>query len=335
MKPTASKNRELIAQYPFLSTIMKARMEPFGGEEGCQVDDLTIAVQKADGDLMWRQVHNTGLGDNSCFFSSAGKRKGQLGRQGEYLFAVDANNRVINLVEWPRNDEERRDRGEVYAWSALWRTEGKANDGSNMYSNPLWSETKYLVWVTVETWHKDTGDHDAEIQSRFGKLCDRSLEITIFAEPAEGFEKLQDNSPLLNHLCLDSKVTMRAVFDRNYDIITICGRLDELCTMFQDEVYFNGMKDVLDKGNVRGASGQFGPVKVLCAEMCGYDRVMLEDSNCFVTYQLRPDAKHMYVLGMRGTLPNIRRITKTVIKMWNGDSKNREVFGPDKKVSVM
>ena len=139
----------------------------------------------------------------------------------------------------------------------------------------------------------------------------------------------------MNHLELDTRVFTRAVFEHNYDIIVIDGRLAELCTLFQDEVFFNGMKDIIDKSGVRGASGQFGHVKVLCAEMCGYDRVMLEGADCWVSYQLRPESNTMYVLGMGGTLPNIRHLTKTVVKMWNGDPKNREAFKPDKKVCVI
>jgi hypothetical protein len=92
--------------------------------------------------------------------------------------------------------------------------------------------------------------------------------------------------------------------------------LYEVCVTFQEEIDFNGMKDVLDNGEFRGASGQFDAVKVLCAEMCGYDRVMLEDNSSYVTFQLRPGSKHMYVLGQQGTLPQIRNLVRTVVRIW-------------------
>ncbi len=113
------------------------------------------------------------------------------------------------------------------------------------------------------------------------------------------------------------------------------GMLYEMCITFQDEVYFDGMKAVLDDGEFRGASGQFGSVKVLCAEMCGYDRVMLEDANSYVTFQLRPGSKHMYVLGQQGTLPQIRNLVRTVVRMWREKPELRAAFKSDKKVSVI
>jgi hypothetical protein len=111
--------------------------------------------------------------------------------------------------------------------------------------------------------------------------------------------------------------------------------LYEMCITFQDEVYFNGMKAILDGSKYRGASGQFGSVKVLAAEMCGYDRVMLEDAVSYVTFQLRPDSEHMYVLGQQGTLPQIRNLVRTVVRMWNRRPELREAFKPDENVSVM
>lgn len=336
MKPNASKNRELVAQFPFLAEILRTQIEPLGGKDGLQMDNLTIKVQKADGDLMWRRARNTGLGDNSMFFCLSGKHKNHVGRSGEYVFAISRDNRVINRVNWPRNDNESENYGDVHAWNVLWRNKEKSASGSNVFSDPFGGEVKYMVWVRVETWHSDTHDTNSrKVGARFGELIDRSIEITIYGEPEGGFYKLLNESPLMNHLHLDTRVFTKALFEHNYHIIVIDGRLAELCTLFQDEVFFNGMKDIIDKGGVRGASGQLGYVKILCARMIGYDRVMLEGPDCWVTYQLRPESNTMYVQGMGGTLPSIRQLTKTVVKMWNGDPKNRDAFKPDKKVCVI
>lgn len=331
MKANASKNRDLIKQYPFLNEILSARMEPFDGARGTSVDDLTIKVEKADGDLMFRRADNVGLGDSSCIFQMKGNRKDQVMRRGEYIFAVDADNRVINRVDWPRNDEARRKSGEIYAWTVLWATKDPSRE---MYSNPIWGKVKSLVWVTVEAWHTDTRNDDAP-GGRFGEFRDRSLHITIYGEPEEGFEKLQENSNVYENLALDSRLMTRGVIDKNHDIVSMGGMLYEMCITFQDEVYFNGMKAILDAGEFRGASGQFGSVKVLAAEMCGYDRVMLEDAVSYVSFQLRPGSKHMYTLGQQGTLPQIRNLVRTVVRMWREKPELRAAFKPDKNVSVM
>lgn len=335
MNPNASKNRDLIRQYPFLPAIINDDLEPFGSPLSNMVNDLTICVEKADGDLMFRRADNVGLGDSSCIFQLKGKRQDQVMRRGEYLFAIDGEGKIVNRVNWPRNDEEKRKiDGEIYGWTALWTGRVTFANNKEGYSNPIWDKVKYLVWVTVEAWHVDTKNDDVP-GGRFGEFKDRSIHITIYGAPDQGFEELQKESSVYSNLSLDSRLMTRGVIDKDHDIVSIGGMLHEMCITFQDEVYFNGMKDVLDGGKFRGASGQFGSVKVLCAEMCGYDRVMLEDSASYVTFQLRPDSKHMYVLGQQGTLPQIRNLVRTVVRMWREKPELRAAFKTDENVSVM
>jgi len=330
MNPSATKNRGLIEQYSFVSGILADRMAPCDGQGGTSIDDLTIRVEKADGDLMFRRADNVGLGDSSFIFRLKGDRKDQVMRRGEYLFAIDGEGKIVNRVNWPRNDEKRRTTGEIYGWSALFST--KHDDGS--YWNPIWDKVKYLVWVTVDVWYSDTKNDDAP-GGRFGKFHDRSICMTIYGEPEQGFKKLYEGSSVYENLFLDTQLMTRGVVERNYDIISMGGMLYEMCITFQDEVYFNGMKGVLDNGEFRGASGQFGAVKVLCAEMCGYDRVTLEDAVSYITFQLRPGSKRMYVLGQQGTLPQIRDLVKTVVRMWNESHELYAAFKPDKDISVI
>ena len=336
MKPTASKNRELLKQYPFVERIITSRMEPFDGQHGVKIDDLIIRVEKADGDLMYRRADNVGLGDSSCIFQFKGNRKDQVMRRGEYAFAVSADGQILNHLNFPRNDEERRQNlDETYAWMVLWKSKQLNASGTGyLRSNPVWEEARYIVWVTVEAWHIDTKNDDVT-GSRFGEFRDRAVHVRIYTVPDEGFEELQTNSNVYENLWLDSRVVTRGVLDKNHDIVSIGGMLYEMCITFQDEVYFNGMKEIMDGGKYRGASGQFGSVKVLATEMCGYDRVMLEDAVSYVTFQLRPGSKHMYVLGQQGTLPQIRNLVRTAVRLWNQKPELREAFKTDQNVSVM
>ncbi|MBP5993713.1 MAG: hypothetical protein KA731_02275 [Candidatus Moranbacteria bacterium] len=333
MNPNAPKNREFIKRYPFLSAIINSDMEP--SPIFSPVNDLTIHVKKADGDLMFRQAHNVGLaGDSSCIFQLTDKRKGQVMRRGEYLFAVDSKMNIINRVDWPRNDEERKVTGEIYGRKVFWSKKTSFTNGSPCYTDPIFDTTEYLVWLTVEAWHADTEDNGG-LGSRFGKFIDRSVDITIYRKPEQGFRELEEESSVYSNLSLDTRLMMRGALEKNPDILIMSGMLYEMCIFFQDEVYFNGMKAILDEGTFRGASGQFGPVKVLCAEMCGYDRIMLEDATSYVTFQLRPGSKHLYVLGQQGTLPRIRNLVRTVVKMWGENPASRAAFKPDENVSVL
>jgi hypothetical protein len=336
MKQNAEKNKKLIKQYPFVANILLARMEPYDGLCGISVNDLSICVKKADGDLMFRRANNIGLGDKSFAFQVEGGRKDQIMRRGEYAFSIDKKGKIINRLNFPRNDEERRKSlDEVYAWWVLCQSkELNASGTGYLHFGCLWKQAKYIVWVTIEAWHVDT-ENDDQSESRFGQFRDRAVHITIYGEPNEGFEKLHENANVYENLRLDTRVMTRGVLNKDHDIINIDGMLYEMCILFQDEVYFNGMKTILDGGKFRGASGQFGSAKVLCAELCGYDRVMIEDNASYVTFQLRPDSKHMYVLGQQGTLPQIRNLVRTVVRMWREKPELREAFKPDKNVSVI
>lgn len=326
MRPNARKNSDLIAQYHFIYEILhQYRLEPFG-RDAFGVDDLTIKVEKADGDLLYRVGDNVGLENNGCLLGTKGSHDSLVGKQGEYLFAVDGDYQIINRVVWPRGRDAARGKPTIYGLHALW----SVNLGDGMLSGYIGEKTKFLVWVTVQAWHQGTGN----IENPFGKFCSRSVHVTVYGEPDEGFEKLREHSSVYENLFLNSSTLMRGVLDKDFDIITMGGQLAELCQFFQDEVYFNGMKDILDQGKFRGASGQFGAVNVMVAEMCGYDRVMLQDNRCWVSFQLRPEAKTMYVLGCGGTLPQIRCLTRSAIETWRSQD-NRAGFKSDKNVSVM
>jgi len=307
-------------------------MEPLHGndDDDCAIDDLSIHVETADGTLMFRRAENVGLRENSCIFFLDGKRKGQVMKQGEYLFAVDANGKILNRLDWPRNEHDRRNqKGEVYGYHVFWKSRYQSH-----FEEPLFDETKYLVWIKIQCWHKDSKD-DSAPPYRFGEFKDRLVDITIYQKPEGGFDKLKQDSNFAEHLYLDEKLIIRAALERNIDILILESRLTELCRLFQDDVYQNGMKEILDQGNVRGASGRFGNVEVLCAEMCGYDRVVLEDKNCWISFQLRPGSSNLYVLGMGGTLPQLRNVIKTVVKVWSSDPKSRSEFKPNKELSVL
>jgi|GEM_PF-1237182 len=321
------KNQQLMRQFPFLEKVLLQPMEPSDLDT---IKNLSIKVERADGNLMFKRADNVGIdGSGAMIFSMTNNHKNHVAKKGEYLFAIDDSDFIINRVDWPKGRNERRKNGETYGHFIFWM---KNDPVRKTLSFPIHNDVKYLVWVSVEMWYADTkSDNFVE---RFGKPLSRDIWITIYRKPEEGFLKLEENSSLVENLQLDSDTLMRAVFEKNQDILVIGGRLDELCKQFQDEVYFNGMKEIFNAGKFRGASGKFGSVEVLCAEMCGYDRIMLQDSMSWVSFQLRPGQENLYVLGECGTLPQIRNLVNTVMKAWQKE-ENRALFVSNKEVGVM
>lgn len=317
------KIQKLIKQFPFVTDILSAKMEPTDGQGKSRVDDLTIRVQKADGDLMWRRANNIGIGDDSSIFNPSGNRRGQVMRRGEYLFAINNSGKIINRVDWPRNIEERRATGEIYGQSALWSRRDIIRKGETCYSNPIWGETEYLVWATVEAWHENSKNPDAP-NGVFGKFHDRSVYITIYGKPIEGFEKLEKESDMFTNLSLDEDTILFGIVEKNENIIRMVGMLDEMCITFQDEVYLNGMQRMLDgKGYWRMLDKQ-GNVIITCTGPYSSKYITLRDSASMVKFVQHRGSDRLYLQGQWGTLPQIRNLVRTVVRMWQNQELHVE-----------
>ena len=321
MRVDAKKNQKLIAQFPFLERIISAQIEPLDDRRGTRVDDLNIKVQIADGDLLYRQADNVGLhGMDSVLFAEKGEKDFELGRSGECLFLIDHLGVIMDRVDWSIHDVNHPPR---YANSALWSHQG--NSRHNLI--------QFLVWVTVYNWHEDLRLGDT-FRERFGVLRRREMHITIYKAPKDGFLELDEKSSVFENLYLTMNKIYHGIHIKDESLQRIAGRLDELCRLFQDAVFFRGMRAVLQEGQCRGASGQMDSVKVLCAEMCGYERVMLEDDVAWVSFQARSETSGLYTLGLGGTLPQIRNLVMNTILFWNCKPELRDQFQPDPNISV-
>lgn len=323
MKINSRKNLKLIKQYPFVSDILSTEMEPHGElREGIQttsgfktmVDDLTIRVEKADGDLMMRYGCNIGFNDGTFAL-----QRGKAMRYGEYVFAIDKHNQIINRLNFPLTTKERREATKrIYAKQVLWESKDfNVNNTSNTHSNCLWNKTKYIIWVTVKTCH----DHTKDERRPFGAFQNRSINITIYSEPDQGFEKIYRESNVWLNLYLCDWIEIPFAEDK--DIIIISGMLQELCNTFQEEVYFNGMRDRIKSEIISNPFDKFNTVEVFSNESCGVEQIRLADNNSYITFNLSSRAKQLYVAGQEGTLPQIRNLVRTVVRSWNNNPESR------------
>jgi hypothetical protein len=330
MKLDCPKNRKLIKQFPFVKKILDDWIGPYAGwnenaKDARRVDRLIVRVQKADGDLLFRVADNVGLSNNGFIFSTKSDREGQVMRRGEYIYATNKGGKIINRLSWIGENNPERE-SPMYAKEIFWQFSPKRSN-----PNFILKGVGCLVWVTVEAWHKHNKN---DPQNPFGEFCDRSITITIYLEPNCGYHDLLENSNVYQNLRLNTKVLTQGDFDKDIAIITIHGQLAELCVLFQDDVYFNGMKEAYDKIRTKGASIEGSPVKILLYEACGYQRIMLEDAEAYITLQIRPGANHLYVLGCDGTLPQIRHIVKTAVNFWKNHPDCQNAIKSNKDVSL-
>lgn len=283
MNVYSEKNQKLIKQFPFVTDILSEKMEPNDESGGSATNNLTIRVQKADGDLMFRRAENFGLGDGSLVIKTSGARKGQIMRQGEYLFAIGGSqNKIINRLKWIKTTGKRED---VYGGSILTPTQVTINAGNVCHS--ICHITKYLVWVTVIAWHERNIDSD---YSSFGKMIDRFVHLTIYKQPNEGFYELLHSADIFTNLSLDGHTLGRGLIKQDRDFIIMSGMLNEMCFTFQDGAYLAGMKEWLDY-EIPWTSGD---ITVTCSQPYEYRIIRLKDSFCAVSF-IQYGSKSAYV----------------------------------------
>jgi hypothetical protein len=328
MKLDSNEFSNLTAEYPFLADVAKGLARACSAPDNV---DFKLTVKEADADLMFKRADNIGVGDDAFMFrldDKSKKYKDLIGRKLEKAFALDSAGRVLVELNWPINRNDKNNRN-IYCQNVFWRH----RTVENHLTTPIHDEAASVAWMSCESWHVDK---KVESGDRFGesKLCE--IHLTVHRAPSEGFRKLTERANVYENLELTSRTLTDAIFDKDWDINCINGCLYELCVQFQEDVYFNGMKTVLDEKSTRGCSGELGIVKVMSAEMCGYHRVMLEadidGESVWASLQLRPEATGMYVLGCQGTLPRLRKMIRTACREWPTSKRG---FKKDNKVSVM
>lgn len=321
MKPDSKNNKKFLKQFPFLNWLLRQELAPLAGKGGVQVDDLTIKVEKADGDLLFRETQDRGcLGDKTISECNGGARKGQVIKRGEHLFAFSEDGEPLNTLA--HNENVSSENLPIYAEQIFWR-----NIQGDMRSQPIFKDVKYLVWVTVVAYYKDSGDAN----DPYGEFVDRTLEATIYKEPKEGFLKLERDSRLEDHLLLSNGVFMDDALRKNRQLDGVKAHLQELADIFYEFVYCRGMEEILEEVNFKGSSGEFGGVSVKAGWGLGRVGIGLSNSEIELEFQIVDETKVMYMGYVYGRLPAIRQLVMNVVLTWS-DEEARESFGPDKSV---
>lgn len=317
---------DLLNQYFFLQKILESDLEPRIPKMSEGFHDLSIKVEKIDCKLLFRQAQNAGLGQDNSFTVNLETfiSSGLIAKKGEYLFALGENNLILNRLDWPKDDAERNRMGEIYA-QAVFYTQ---RDEHGHYSGQIHDQVKFLVWITIHEWHKDTFMEN----DRFGQYGHTDVQLTVYKTPDCGIRALHGELDFADHLTLNIGVLMRAAVRHDNQITTLSGRLEELCRLFEDDVYQNGMKELFEAGEHEGASGQFGSIAILCHQASGMLSIRLQDPYCDISLRQYSTQKHMSVRAMNGTLTELRRLIKLMVKMWNEQPECRSSLKTDKEI---
>ena len=311
---------KLLKQFPFLNTIKNRNLNPFERQYGPNVDDLTIKVERADGNLMYRAPDHVGTnGSKTRYFTVvSGPKSGLIGKQGEYCYAISHDGEVINSLWQPFHD----DKQPVYGSDVLWGVRS-----AGMKSDALFESTAYIVWVTVTVLYKKSGSENWPC----GDFVERSMSITVYRPPSEGFSKLEHNATIEDHLWLSNRVLTDAALSGDQRISGIGTRLHELGQVLYETVYSQGMKQTLEEGGWKGHSASFDEVEVKA--VWGFQRVGVELSNSttYVEFHIHDDSNVMYMGAVQGRLPEVRKLVISTIQAWSDEEKRKD-FTSDESV---
>lgn len=196
-----------------------------------------------------------------------------------------------------------------------------------MKSDALFESTAYIVWVTVTVLYKKSGSENWPC----GDFVERSMNITIYRPPSEGFSNLENNAKIEDHLWLSNRVLTDAALSGDQRISGIGTRLHELGQVLYETVYSQGMKQTLEEGGWKGHSVSFDEVEVKA--VWGFQRVGVELSNSttYVEFHIHDDSNVMYMGAVQGRLPEVRKLVISTIQAWSDEEKRKD-FTSDESV---
>lgn len=309
--PTSTRQRNrLYDQYPFLREI--SNLAGGVGEQFLGKENLTITVQRADPDFMFRQPRDvTGMGQH---YLMDPKNEQLHGVRQEYCYPVNVGGQVGK--RYPRSDRPTYVRDlfsrDIFDWA-----DGAFADGAFSGENPATVIDK-IVWVTRTTWFRQDADHEYMIGGD-GTFDHLDIELTVYQEPEIGWERLFVTADPQVNVRLSGGSLLRSLgseFDGFQTVIH--DRLYRLARQFELDVYRDELNEIVARSTKKGMSGQFGEVKVSTYVIMGRILIQLERGGSLVTFQ-GLDEKHnpsLSFTNIDGTLPSAIAMTECAIAFW-------------------
>ncbi len=303
--------KELAEKFPALENILALELEPWSGES-VRFDRVTVRVEPASRELLFRRGANVALGrDRRYLFNKKQGNGKRVGRRGEYLFAVDGEHRVANCLIWPQDNPERRRAGDPFVREIFFQEDPGGG--------PLFEQVAYLVWVTVEECYAPTE------RGTFGELCGRTAIVTVFPSPTGGFRRLYDEANYEEDLYLNNRIITEPFALNDPNIVTIRERLSELCRLFQENVYENGLRTLIADGGASRLSNRYGAVLLTCDAGAGPRRFVLETPGCWIGLGLGSRGE-LVIRSVGGTLASLRTMIETVVEIWSTEPQMRYLY---------
>jgi hypothetical protein len=305
MKTHQQRLADLHSKFPAINAAI-ARINENGSVPSN--DEVRISVERVDRDMLCNTAMLcSGRGSSLCDSSLPGL----LGWQHEVFFAVNAQHEIIGQIGAMKPVEDERDYRQVKHLLLDHR-----------------QQVAYLVRVVVTGWCKRINDWIGK-DSPLGELVQRTLEVTVYREPDQGF------SDLLAETWTDDNLRLHFRsfgLPMNPDVQYFLKRLLPMIRQFEERTFFNGLHSSLPLNTLR-EEGQL-------ADVC-YNVTTWEDGNkvdlhlhrgdVFVWFfysgvkgSLYHNGGHLAINGIDATLQEVRSLLDDVNIAWQ-----RKLIGED------
>jgi len=288
---------KLIETYPALNIIIKWTQD-------IQIDNVTpslsIQVKKADENLMmFRGEYIDGIR-----MSLIGEN-GTVGTKRQEAFFVNSKDNIIDMISWSKDVSS--------------RIKDEIGSGKIISEDDL----KYLILTTTYNYYQEIEDwYEKGLENQMGKRISKKIKIQIYLPPKIGFTKLLKKTDSMENIRLHMNdiIKSQILSDPIYDNVLI--EINKLIKKFENDVYLNGLKDIIDKSTMKGMSGNFGSVKLNSFVMAGRIMFTFEKEKDDITFLCAENEipSRMGFHSINATWPTAKSIIKEVIENWENST---------------
>lgn len=118
----------------------------------------------------------------------------------------------------------------------------------------------------------------------------------------------------------------------------VFGEINLLIYRFENNVYFKGLKGIIDKSKIKGMSGEFGEVELMSWTMAGSIMFTFRKGDADLTFICAENEipSRMGLQSINATYKDAEIMVEEVIREWNSTKiPIEERFKDDKKVMII
>ena len=279
------------------------------GEEIAALEQVSIRVQRADPNLMFRVAKNV---DPPNFLREPSDPE-LTGSRTEYFYPINTDGVPGERREWSLN--------QVFTWGQFVRDIFRSHitdwcSGPKFYD--LLGEDPFevvgsIVWVSSTIWHRRLKDHNL-MPIGEAEPVRAEIDITVYKAPKQGWRSLYLKAdPLVNVTLSGHNLWPNQPRPDSFRLVAL-DLLDRLAIKFDAEVMREGLWKMIV--GTKCVSGMIGDVRVTASYMIGQYSISLESGDSQVSFVGIEHLHQVGFEGIQGTLPSVFRMVDKVCARW-------------------